>query len=73
MSSFDWRKNIEDSLRDGLVITIGAAGIVFGLKTAKVKLPKASLDATDILKLTGVNCGGVLVKVYAVYKKWIYE
>ena len=71
MSSFNWRKNIEDSLRDGLIITIGTTGIFFGLKVAKVKPPKASLDAMDILRLTGGICGGVLVKDYAVYKKWI--
>ena len=73
MASFDWRKNIEDSLKDGLIITIGAAGIFFGLKVANVKPPKASLDAMDILKLSGGICGGVLVKDYAVYKKWINE
>ena len=73
MSSFNWRKNIEESLKDGLIITIGAAGIVFGLKAPNVKPPKASLDAMDLLKLTGGICGGVLVKDYAVYKKWINE
>ena len=69
MASFDWKKNIEDSLKDGLIITIGAAGIFFGLKTANVKPPKTSLDAMDILKLAGEICGGVLVKDYVVYKK----
>ena len=69
MSSFNWRKNIEDSFRDGLIITIGAAGIFFGLKVANVKPPKASLDAMDRLKRTGGICGGILVKDYAVYKK----
>ena len=69
MSSFNWRKNIEDSLKDGLIITIGAAGIFFGLKEANVKPPKTSLDAMGILKLTGGICGGVLVKDYAFYKK----
>ena len=73
MSSFDWRKNIEDSIKDGLIITIRVAGIFFGLKVANVKPPKVSLDAMDILKLTGGICGGVLVKDYAVYKKWINE
>ena len=73
MSSFNWRKNIEDSLKDGLIITIRATGIFFGLKAANVKPPKASLDAMDILKLTCAICGGVLVKDYAVYKKWINE
>ena len=66
-------KNIEDSLKDGLIITIGAVGIFYGLKVANVKPPKASLDAMDILKLTGGIWGDVLVKDYAVYKKWINE
>ena len=73
MTSFDWKKNIEDSIKDGLIITIGAARIFFGLKAANVKPPKASLDVMDILKLTGGICGDMLVKDYAVYKKWINE
>ena len=71
MASFYWKKNIEDSLKDGLIITVGAAGIFYGLKAANVKPPKTSLDAVDILKLTGEIYGGVLVKDYVVYKKWI--
>ena len=73
MASFGWKKNIEDSLKDVLIITIGAAGIFYGLKAANVKPPKTSLDAMDIMKLTHGICGGVLVKDYAVYKKWINE
>ena len=73
MASFDWKKNIEDSLKDGLIITIGAAGIFYGLKVANVRPSKASLDVIDILKLTGGICGDVLVKDYGVYKKWINE
>ena len=73
MASFDWKKNIEDSLKDGLIINIGVARIFYGLKLANVKPPKASLDAMDILKLVGGVCGCVLVKDYAVYKKWINE
>ena len=73
MSSFNWRKNIKNSLKDGLIITIGAAGIFYGLKAVNVKPPKASLDAMDLLKLTGGICEGVLVKDYAVYNKWINE
>ena len=73
MASFDWKKSIEDSLKDGLIITIGTAGVFYGLKAANVKPPKASLDAMDILKFTGGICVGVLVKDYAVYKKWIKE
>ena len=71
MNSFNWRKNIEDSVKVGLIITIGAAGIFFSLKAVNVKPSEASLDAMNILKLTGGICGGVLVKDYAVYKKWI--
>ena len=73
MTSFDWKKNIEDSIKDGLIITTAATGIFFALKAANVKPPKASLDAMDIMKLAGGICGGVLVKDYAVYKKWINE
>ena len=68
MSSFNSRKNIEDSLKDGLIIIIGAAGIFFGLKVANLKPLKPSLDAMDLLKLTGGTCGGVLVKDNAIYK-----
>ena len=64
-------KNIEDSLKDRLIITIGAAGIFYGLKAANIKPPKVSLDAMDIMKLAGGICGRVMVEDYAVYKKWI--
>ena len=43
MSSFDWRKSIGDSIKGGFIITIGAAGIFFGLTEANLKPPKASL------------------------------
>ena len=52
---------------------MGAAGIFFWLKAANVKPLKVSLDVMDILKLTGGICRGVLLKDYAVYKKWINE
>ena len=67
MSSFNWKKNIEDSLKYGVIITIGAAGIFLGLKTLNVvKPPKTSkLDAMDIMMLTGGICGGVFAKDYA--------
>ena len=63
MSSFDWIKNIEDSIKDRLIIQ----------KTANAKPAKASLVAMDIMKVADGICGGVLVKDYAVYKKWINE
>ena len=71
MSSFDWKKSVEDSIKDGLITTVTMTGIFYVLKAANVKPPKASLDVMDIMKITGGICGGVLVKDYAVYKKWI--
>ena len=73
MSSFDWKKNVEDSIKDGLIITATTTGIFYLLKVANVKPPKVSLDAMDIMKLAGGIVGFVLVKDYAVYKKWIKE
>ena len=73
MASFDWKKNIEDSIKDGLIITATTTGIFYALKAACIKPPKASLDATDIMRLAGGIVGGVLVKDYAVCKKWINE
>ena len=73
MVSFGWKKNIEDSIKDGLIITATTTGIFCVLKATNLKPPKASLDAMDIMKLAGGTVGGVLVKDYAVYKKWINE
>ena len=69
MASFDWKKNIQNSIKDALIITITTTGIFYTSKAANVKPPKASLDAMDIMKLAGRIVGGVLVKDYAVYKK----
>ena len=69
MSSLDWRKNIEDSIKDGLIITATTTGIFFVLKAANVKPPKASPDALDIMNFVGGICGWVLIKDYAIYKK----
>ena len=66
-------KNIEDSIKDGLIITITTTGIFYTLKVANVKPPKASLDVIDIMKLAGGIVVGVLFKDYAVYKKWMKE
>ena len=67
MSSFDWKKNLENSIKDGVIITATITGIFFALKAANVKLPKASLDVTDIMKRTGVIYEGVLVNDYTEY------
>ena len=66
-------KNVEDSIKDGLIITATTTGIFYVLKAANVKPLKASLDATDIIKLAGGIVSGVLLKDYAAYKKWINE
>ena len=61
------------SIKDRLIITVTTTRIFFVLKAANVKPPKASMDAMDIMKLAGEIMGGVLVKDYAAYKKWIEE
>ena len=66
-------KNVEDSIKDGLIITATTTGIFYVLKAANVKPLKASLDATDIIKLAGGIVSGVLLKDYAAYKNWINE
>ena len=67
MISFNWKKNIEDSIKDGLIISITTTGILYALTAANVKPPKASLDVMDIMKLAGGIVGGVLAKGYTVY------
>ena len=69
MSSFDWKKNTEDSIKDRLIITGTTTRIFYMLKASSIRLP--FLDAMFIIKLAGGIVGGVLVKDYAVYKKWI--
>ena len=64
LSSFDWKKNIEDSIEEGIIII--TTRIFFALKVANVKSPKACLDNMAIMKLVSGICGGVPVKDYAV-------
>ena len=61
MSSFGWKKNIEDSIKDELITTATTTEIFYILKAANVKPPKVSLDAMDIMKLAGGIVRGVLV------------
>ena len=68
MSSFDWKRNIKDSIKDGLIITAATTGIFLELKATNIRPPKASLDAMNVMKLACGICGGMLVKDYAVYK-----
>ena len=65
------KKNIENSTKDGLIITTGATRIFFPAKVANKKLP--SLDAMFVIKLAGETVDGVVVKGYTVDKKWINE
>ena len=56
-----------------MIIKAVTNGIFFALKTTNVKPPKAFLDDMDTIEFTVGICGGVLVKDYAVYEKWINE
>ena len=69
MISFDWKKNVEDSIKDGLIVRATITAIFYALKAENVKPPKASMDAMNIMRLAGGIYGGVLVKDYVVYKK----
>ena len=73
MSSFDCNKNIEDPIKDALIITITTTKIFYVLKAANVKPQKASQDDMNIMKIAADIVGGVLVKDYTVYKKFIGE
>ena len=66
-------ENVEDSIKDGLIIKATTTGIFYVLKAANVKPLKVSLNAMDIMKIARRIVGGVLVKDYAVYKKRIKE
>ena len=39
MTSFTSKKNIEDIIKDGVIITTGTTGTFFGLEAAGVTLP----------------------------------
>ena len=64
MNNFDWKKNIKNYVKGGLIIT--AAAIASTLKTTGVKPPKTSLESMDIMKLTSAIFEGVLAKSYTV-------
>ena len=69
---FDVKKNLEDAVKEGLLITGATVGIFWLLKMGKIaSTPKAALGASDIIKLSGGVITGALLKDYAVYKKWL--
>ena len=68
----DVKKNLEESIKEELVITGAAVGIFWLLKMGKIASPpKTALDASDIIKLSGGIITRALLKDYAVYKKWM--
>ena len=71
-SPFDVKKDVEEAIKEGLVITGATVRIFWLLKMGKITSPpKEALDASDIIKLSGGVITGALFKDYAVYKKWI--
>ena len=67
---FDTKKNLEEAMKEGLVIAGATVGIFWLLKMGKIASPpKAALDASDIIKLSEGVITGALLKEYAVYKK----
>ena len=67
----DVKKNLEDSIKEGLKITPFTVGIFWLLKMAKIQPPKTTLDAQDIVKLAAGITVGALVKDYVYFKKWM--
>ena len=68
----DVKKNLEESIKEGLVITGATVGIFLLLKMSKITSPpRANLDLSDIIKLSGGIITEALLKDYAVYKKWM--
>ena len=57
-----------ETIKDGLIITATTTRVLFALKAANVKPPKAYLDAMDVMRLDGEMCGEILEKNYAIYK-----
>ena len=69
---FDVKENLEEAIKEGLVITGTTVGIFWLLKMVRIDSPpKTALDASDIIKLSGGVITGELLKDYAAYKKWI--
>ena len=69
---FDVKKNLEDAIKEGLVITGATVGIFWLLKKGKIASPpKAALDASNIIKFSGGVITGALLKDYVFYKKWL--
>ena len=73
-TTFPYKKTMEDSLKDGLIISGTTITSFMILKyLLKTSPPAAKLDASDALKLTGGIVAGVFFKDYLVYMKYISE
>ena len=66
------KKNIKDSIKDGLIISAKTTEIILVLNVGNMMTPKASRDDMDIINVSGGIFRVVLVKD-CVYKKWINE
>ena len=72
MPTFDVKKNLEDGIKGGIVITRTAAGIFGLLKVARIASPpKPALDLPDLIKLSGGIITAAFVNSYVIYKKWM--
>ena len=72
MSKPDYKKEIIDSLKEGAIVTrVPIIGFMILKYLLKISPPSAKLNIIDVLKLSGGIVCGVLVKDYAVKKKWI--
>ena len=72
MSKPDYKKEIMDSLKEGLIVTGVTIGLYVSLKYLfKASPPSAQLDLSDVGKLGVGMLSGVLVKDYVIEKKWI--
>ena len=71
MNSFHWKKIIEDSINDRLIITATTTEIFFALKAANGIPSKTSLGAMNIMKDASGICEWVLINIYSIYKKSI--
>ena len=57
MGSFDWKKNVEDSIKDGLIITATTTGMFYVLKAAKRKTTKVVLGCHGYHEIFWWNSG----------------
>ena len=68
-TTFPYKKTMEDSLKDGLIISgVTIASFMILKYLLKTSPPAAKLDASDALKLTGGIVTGVFFKDYLKYE-----